>query len=138
MWIGGVFDYADGKLARKYNLYVIEDCAQAPMGKYKGKYLGTIGDVGIFSLNYHKHIHTGEGGMCVTNNDKYAERLRLIRNHGESSVADAKINDISNIIGFNFRMGEIEAAIGIEQLKKLSQIVKERQGYIIKKTITES
>jgi perosamine synthetase len=129
-------------IARKYNLKVIEDAAQAPGAFYscnikcndickspcKNKYAGTVADIGVFSLNYHKHIHTGEGGMCVTNNDKYAERLRLIRNHGESSVADAKINDISNIIGFNFRMGEIEAAIGIEQLKKLSQIVKERQN----------
>src|SRR6185295_4775679 len=54
-------------IAKKHKIKVIEDCAQAPMGKYKGRYVGTIGDIGVFSLNYHKHIHTGEGGVIVTN-----------------------------------------------------------------------
>ena len=72
------------QLAKKHNLVVIEDCAQAPMGRYNGKNLGLIGDMGVFSLNYHKHIHTGEGGLIVTNQDKYAERLQLVRNHAEA------------------------------------------------------
>ena len=68
-----------------------------------------------FSYNYHKHINTGEGGVVVTNNDTYAKRIKLIRNHGEKII---KFNDKNkNIIGYNFRLGEIEAAIGINSLK---------------------
>jgi perosamine synthetase len=113
-------------IANKYNLKVIEDCAQAPMALYKGKPVGTIGDIGIFSLNYHKHIHTGEGGMLTTNNEQIAERIYLIRNHGENIVEPKGVQDVFNTHGFNFRMTEIEAAIGIEQLKKLPSLIEER------------
>ncbi|MDT8375588.1 MAG: DegT/DnrJ/EryC1/StrS family aminotransferase [Mariprofundaceae bacterium] len=106
-------------IAREHGLKVIEDAAQAPGALYGERYVGTIADIGVFSLNYHKHIHTGEGGMCVTDNDDLAERLQLIRNHGEAVVEGKGVSDITNMIGFNFRLGEIEAAIGIEQLKKL-------------------
>lgn len=113
-------------IAKKHDLKVIEDCAQAPGALYKGRYAGTIADVGVFSLNYHKHIHTGEGGVCVTNDAKLAERLQLIRNHAEAVVADKGVQDLSNMIGFNFRMTEIEAAIGLEQLKKLKTLTARR------------
>jgi perosamine synthetase len=113
-------------IARKHNLRVIEDCAQAPMGKYKGKYVGTIGDIGVFSLNYHKHIHTGEGGIIVTHDAVLAEKLQLIRNHAENVVEAKGVKDITNMIGYNYRMTEIEAAIGIEQLKKLPQLLEQR------------
>ena len=113
-------------IAHKYNLKVIEDCAQAPMALYKGKPVGTIGDIGIFSLNYHKHIHTGEGGILTTNNEQIAERIYLIRNHGENIVEPKGVQDVFNTHGFNFRMTEIEAAIGIEQLKKLPSLIEER------------
>jgi perosamine synthetase len=113
-------------IANKYNLKVIEDCAQAPMATYKNKFVGTIGDLGVFSLNYHKHIHTGEGGVIVTNNDQIAEKLYLIRNHGENIVEPKGITDLTNTYGFNFRMTEIEAAIGIEQLKKLPALLEKR------------
>jgi len=122
-------------IARKHNLIVIEDCAQSPMATYKGKLVGTIGDIGIFSLNYHKHIHTGEGGVIVTNNDKLAERCYMIRNHGENIVEPKGIQDVINTHGFNFRMTELEAAIGIEQLKKLPGLIEERiknVEYIVK------
>ena len=110
------------EIANRHNLKVISDCAQAPNAKYKGKFAGTLADIGVFSLNYHKHIHTGEGGILVTNNDSYVERLQLIRNHAEAVVERKGVSDLTNMIGFNFRMGEIEAAIGIEQLKKLNTL----------------
>jgi perosamine synthetase len=110
-------------IAQKHNLKVIEDNAQAPGALYRGRYAGTIADIGVFSLNYHKHIHTGEGGVCVTNDDFLAERLQLIRNHAEAVVEEKGAENLSNMIGFNFRMTEIEAAIGIEQLKKLPSII---------------
>ena len=110
-------------IAKKHNLYVIEDCAQAPMATYKNKFVGTIGDVGVFSLNYHKHIHTGEGGVITTNNDNIAERCYLIRNHGENIVEPKGVKDVFNTYGFNYRMTEMEAAVGIEQLKKLPSLL---------------
>jgi perosamine synthetase len=113
-------------IAKKHKLYVIEDCAQAPMGKYKGKFVGSIGDIGVFSLNYHKHIHTGEGGVITTNNDTLADRCQLIRNHAENITGPREIEDLTNLIGFNYRMTEIESAIGNQQLKKLSGLVDDR------------
>lgn len=113
-------------IAKKYNLFVIEDCAQAPMAMYKNKFVGSFGDIGIFSLNYHKHIHTGEGGVVVTNNDDIAERIYLIRNHGENIVEPKGVKVVFNTHGFNYRMTEMEAAVGIEQLKKLPKLIDER------------
>jgi perosamine synthetase len=117
---------AINQIAREHNLKIIEDCAQAPFAAYKDKFAGTLGDVGVYSLNYHKHIHTGEGGVIVTNNDELAERLKLIRNHAESVVAAKGYTNLTNMVGFNYRMTEIEAAIGREQLKKLAGLVEER------------
>jgi len=115
------------QIAQKYNLKIISDAAQSPGALYKGKFTGTLGDVGGFSLNYHKHIHTGEGGILVTNDDDIAEKLYLIRNHGEAVVEAKGTLNLTNIIGYNFRLGEIEAAIGLAQIKKLEKIVKVRQ-----------
>lgn len=116
------------KIAKKYNLKIISDSAQSPYSFSNGKLAGTMADIGGYSLNCHKHINTGEGGILVTNNIKLANKLRLIRNHAESCVDEkTSIKDLSNMLGYNFRLGEIESAIGIEQLKKLPKIVKYRQ-----------
>lgn len=123
------------EIAEKYGLKVISDTAQAPGAFYKGKHAGTIAHVGGYSLNYHKHIHTGEGGIIVTNDDDIAERLQLIRNHAEVVVGDKGVTNLSNMIGHNFRLGEIECAMGIEQLKKLDGFVKSRQ--ILASRLTE-
>ncbi len=114
-------------IAKKHDLWVIEDAAQAPNARYRGRFAGTLGDIGIYSLNYHKHIHAGEGGIIVTDNDELAEKMRLIRNHAEAVVEDKGVTDLVNMVGFNFRMNEIEAAIIREQLKKLPTLVKQRQ-----------
>ena len=114
-------------IAKKYNLKVISDTAQAPGALYKEKYAGTLTDIGGFSLNYHKHIHTGEGGVLVTNDNELAEKMRLIRNHAEAVVGDMDRTDIVNMVGHNYRLGEIECAIGLEQLKKMKNLVQSRQ-----------
>lgn len=128
--MGQVYNQEINELAKKHNLKVIEDCAQAPYAKYKGKFAGTLGDIGIFSLNYHKHIHSGEGGILVTNDDELANKLRLIRNHAEAVVEAKGETDLVNMVGFNYRMTEIEAAICREQLKKLPKLVAERKKNI--------
>lgn len=113
-------------IAKEHNLIVIEDCAQAPGAKYHGKFAGTLGDMGVYSFNYHKHIHTGEGGMVVTNDDRLAERLQLIRNHAEAVVEKKGVADLTNMVGSNFRLTELQAAIGRAQLRKLPGLLEER------------
>lgn len=116
------------EIAKRHGLKVISDTAQAPAALINGKYAGTLANIGSYSLNYHKHIHTGEGGFLVTDDDDIAERLRLIRNHAEAVVENSGRTDLTNMIGYNFRLGEIECAIGIEQLKKLEGLVSTRQA----------
>lgn len=115
------------ELAHKHGLTVIEDCAQTPFATYKGRSVGSLGHMGVFSLNYHKHIHTGEGGIVTTNDDSLAERVQLIRNHAEAVVEKKGVINLVNMIGFNFRLGEIEAAIGREQLKKGADLIAKRK-----------
>ncbi|HLY10846.1 MAG TPA: DegT/DnrJ/EryC1/StrS family aminotransferase [Planctomycetota bacterium] len=114
-------------IARKHGLRLISDTAQAPGARIGTKYAGTLADIGGYSLNYHKHIHTGEGGIIVTDDDDLAERAQLIRNHAEAVVGGKGVTNLRNMIGYNFRLGEIECAIGIEQLRKLKALVKSRQ-----------
>lgn len=114
-------------LAHKYKLRVMEDGAQSPGLKYKGKPICGFGDIGGFSLNYHKHIHTGEGGMLVTNDDQVALRCQLIRNHGENLVEVQPVDDITNMLGANYRLTELQAAIGVVQLDRLDGYLAHRQ-----------
>jgi dTDP-4-amino-4,6-dideoxygalactose transaminase len=114
-------------IAEKHNLTIIEDCAQAPGAKYNNKFAGTLGDMGVYSLNYHKHIHCGEGGVIVTDDDELANKLRLIRNHAEAVAGGTELTDYVNMVGFNYRMTEIEAAIAGCQLDKLKDLIAERQ-----------
>ena len=115
------------QIARDHGLRFLTDSAQAPGAKVGDAYCGVQADIGGFSFNYHKHIHCGEGGMIVTNDDNLAARAALIRNHAESVVEGMRISDISNMIGFNFRMTEIEAAIAYEQLDLLDTVINEKQ-----------
>lgn len=114
-------------LAKKYRVMVIEDAAQAAGAKYKGRYAGTLGDIGIYSLNIHKHIQCGEGGIAVTNNDDYAMKLRLFMNHAEAVNNDLNNEAYLTMVGMNLRMTEMQATIAREQLKKLDWIVEQYQ-----------
>jgi len=112
------------KIAKKYNLWVIEDASQAHGAEYKGRKVGSIGDIGCFSLMSGKHITSGgEGGMTITNNSKFREKMRSFADKGRA------FPDRTNFmfLGMNYRMTEIQAAIGRIQLKKLPQIIATRK-----------
>jgi dTDP-4-amino-4,6-dideoxygalactose transaminase len=116
-------------LAAEHGLVVIEDAAQAPGATYNGRWAGTLAHMGVFSLNYHKHIHSGEGCVVVTDDPELADRLQLIRNHAEVVLQGRGVSgpeQLVNMLGFNYRMTEIEAAIAGEQLKKLEGLVAAR------------
>jgi dTDP-4-amino-4,6-dideoxygalactose transaminase len=115
------------EIADRHDLLVIEDNAQGPLAEASDGLAGTLGDVGVFSLNYHKHIHTGEGGVCVTDDPELARRLQLIRNHGENVVEPMGIDDLTNLVGFNFRMTEMAAAVGLHQLEDTEEHVSRRE-----------
>ncbi len=118
-------------LAKKHGLRVIEDAAQSPGALYNGKLSGTIGAIGVYSLNCNKVIQCGEGGIAVTDDDDLAQRLRLIRNHGEAVIAAGMaVGSLVNMIGGNYRMTEIEAAIAREQLRKLDDLTQRRRELV--------
>lgn len=125
------------EFAKKHHLKVIEDCAQAPGGEYKGKKVGTMGDCGIFSFQETKNMMTGEGGMFVTNDEDIAKVAQMVRNHGEMLLPTQKTRTYkSEILGWGYRMTELEAALGIVQLSKLDKMNEERirlSEYLTKK-----
>jgi len=124
---GGSADYDQiCKIAKKHRLAIIEDSAQAPGARYRNKMLGTIGDVGVFSFNIHKTMQTGEGGMLVTNDKTLALRAQLSRNHGEVVIDQMPHYSAGPIIGSNYRMTELNAAVASEQVKKLDYLNKKR------------
>jgi dTDP-4-amino-4,6-dideoxygalactose transaminase len=108
-------------IARHYKLHIIEDAAQAHLAKIKGKPVGTFGDVAAFSFYPTKNMTSGEGGMIVTSDIEVARMARLLRNQGMER------RYMNEIYGFNFRMTEIHAAIGVEQLKKIEGWTRLRQ-----------
>ncbi len=105
-------------IAHRYGLSVIEDCAQAHGAEVRGRRVGGLGDVSTFSFYGNKIITTGEGGMVVTNNDRLAERARLLRDQ-----AFEKERFVHRAVGFNYRMTNIQAAIGVAQCEKLDEKV---------------
>jgi perosamine synthetase len=113
-------------ICKKHDIKIIEDCAQAHGAKYKDLHVGTIGDIGVFSLNVNKTIQCGEGAVCITDDESLRQRLALIRNHAEAVVGPAGQQNLVNMIGFNFRLSEVHAAIAIEQLKKLDKLNEQR------------
>ncbi len=123
-------------LCKKRGLYLIEDNAQAPLGSEYGHMCGTIGDIGVYSLNVHKHIHSGEGGVCVTNNKDLADKMSLIRNHGENVHEWMNIESPVNTLGLNLRLTEMSAAIARVQLNDVVYHVEKREK--IAQSLTEA
>ena len=109
------------KIAKDHDLTVIEDAAHAIGAEYKGRRAGSVGDIACFSFHATKNMTTGEGGIITTNNAEYADTIRLLRNHGGQEGYKSKI------IGHNYRMPEIEAAIGCVQLAKLPKFLEARK-----------
>lgn len=105
------------KLAQKHNLYIVEDAAESTGGEYKGRLTGTIGDFGCFSFYANKIITTGEGGIVLTNNDQLANHARLLKDMAHSP----KQRFLHEEIGFNYRMTNMQAALGLAQLEELDK-----------------
>lgn len=116
------------ELARKHNIKVIEDCAQAYMCYYKGRLAGTIGDIGCFSLNDFKHISAGDGGMCITSDRELFERAWKFTDKNYSRTGDAVGKSIP-FIAPNYRMSELTGAVAIAQIDKLEWICGKRNYY---------
>lgn len=126
-------------IAGKYGLAVIEDASHAPLSEYEGKRLGTLGDIGCFSFFSNKNISTGEGGMLVTNDRAHDEKARLLRSHGMTSLSYDRAKGHSTsydvvALGFNYRMDDLRASLGIAQLNKLRPDL-ERRSEIRKRYI---
>lgn len=128
-------------IAKKHNLKVVEDACHGPLSQYNGRTLGTFGDCAAFSFFSNKNISTGEGGMFITNNEEMAQKARLLRSHGMTTMSyqratgHATAYDIVEL-GYNYRMDDIRASIAIEQLKKLkTDLVKriEVRNYYLKR-----
>ena len=116
-------------ILKKYNLFVIEDCALALGSKYKDKHVGLFGDLGVFSFYPVKHITTIEGGMLITNNKKIAKKIVKLKSFGYSRSFEQRktpgLYDVDSL-GINYRMNEVSSSIGIEQLKKFKFFTKKR------------
>ncbi len=123
------------QIAKKYNLFVVEDAACGFGSKYKGHHVGTFGDTGCFSFHPRKAITTGEGGMITTNNDELAEKMRSMRDHG-AAISDFQRHHGAKpyllaehpYAGFNYRITDIQASLGVSQMDKADDIVRERQS----------
>tara|TARA_Y100000590_G_scaffold175838_3_gene200947 strand:- start:835 stop:1965 length:1131 start_codon:yes stop_codon:yes gene_type:complete len=116
------------KISRKHGLKILEDNCEAIGAKFDGKYLGTIGDAGALSFDFGKIITTGEGGMLLTNNRKLDKYAREYHDHGhENNPSLPRGKDTKTIYGFNYRMTEMQGAIGRVQLKKLTEIIKKNK-----------
>jgi dTDP-4-amino-4,6-dideoxygalactose transaminase len=110
-------------IANKYDLLVLEDSCQAAGASYKGKKVGSIGDIGAFSLNIFKTINTGDGGLLVTNNEELYAAAFAVHDQGHKPMREGMEIGSRNLLGLNFRMNEITAAVGLAQLSKIDRIV---------------
>jgi len=111
------------EIAKEYNLFVIEDCAEAHGAEYKGQKVGSIGHCGVFSFYGNKIITTGEGGMITTNHDQIYEKAKFLRDHAMSKEKRYWHTEI----GYNYRMTNIQAALGLAQLERIEEIIDKKR-----------
>tara|TARA_B100001769_G_C22096990_1_gene591920 strand:- start:687 stop:1814 length:1128 start_codon:yes stop_codon:yes gene_type:complete len=126
------------KICKKNKIKILEDNCESIGGKYEKKFLGNIGDIGVLSLDFGKTITTGEGGMILTNNRKYYNYCKQYHDHGHRNIKNlSRGNDKVSIAGFNYRMTELQGAIGKAQLKKLNPLLldNEKKYMVIKENI---
>ncbi|MCM3444715.1 DegT/DnrJ/EryC1/StrS family aminotransferase [Metabacillus halosaccharovorans] len=125
------------EIARKHNLIIIEDAAHAPGAELDNRKLGTFGDIGCFSFFPNKNLTTGEGGLIVTDNEIYANKIKNLRSHGMTTLTwdrykgHAKSYDVIDL-GYNYRFDEIRASIGIKQLEKLDNFNLSRRNLVLR------
>ena len=112
-------------IARRHNIPLIEDCSQAHVTRYKGRYLGTWGDIAAFSLQQSKHMTTGDGGITITNRDEWAERMFLFRDKGWTRKPGWGARTYA-FLAPNYRMTELQGAVGLPQVKRVRGIVEKR------------
>lgn len=118
------------EIGKKYGIPVLEDGCEALGATYKGQNVGTLGDAGVFSLDFAKTITTGEGGLMITNNSHYYKIAKEFHDHGHESNPDfPRGRDTRSIVGMNYRMSEMQGAVGIAQLKKLDFIVSKNREH---------
>lgn len=115
------------EIARQHNLFVIEDATESLGSTYMGKHTGTFGDIGVFSFNGNKVITTGGGGMVVTDNDELAQRARLLVNQGREA---GQREYIHKEIGYNFRLTNIQAALGLAQMKRIPEFLATKRANV--------
>ncbi len=111
------------EVAEEKGIFVVEDCAQAYLAEYKGRYVGTIGHMGAFSLQQSKHMSTGDGGMTITNDEELADYARLFADKGWDRTKGRKYV----MLGMNYRMTELQGAVGLAQIKKVKWVVEQRR-----------
>jgi len=107
------------EISKKYSIYIIEDAAEAHGAEYKGKKVGSFGDIACFSFYGNKLITTGEGGMCITDDKVWSDKMRILRDHGQDPLRKFW----HNIIGYNYRMTNMQAAIGLAQMERIDSFV---------------
>lgn len=123
-------------LAEEFSLKVIEDAACAAGASYQGKTAGSLGHIGCYSFHPRKVLVTGEGGMCTTNDDELADRINCLRNHGASISEEQRHQGSApyllpdfNVLGYNYRMTDLQGAIGLVQLNRLNEFIFERENW---------
>ncbi|MCB9202319.1 MAG: DegT/DnrJ/EryC1/StrS family aminotransferase [Flavobacteriales bacterium] len=111
------------EIAKKHNLYILEDACQAIGGTYNGKYLGTIGDAGCFSFDFVKAVTCGEGGVVLTDNQEWFKKSDEYSDHGHDHIGNDRGAETHPFLGLNYRISELQAAVGVAQWNKLDEII---------------